>query len=177
MVFASSVAVFTAAGGTIGPEATAAPTDGYGLSKWVGEDIVAGFSGEATILRLAQTVHVDVPYRPDRWEFSADQEVEYVDAAHVVDAVTRAVSGPLAGPPLTVSGGRDWQRTGAALAAAFEEVLPGRVSRFSPTPCAGIGWYPAERSVTGGEPLAAFLDQMRARLLERAVAAAEQARR
>lgn len=177
LIYASSVSVHEQAGGVIDQGgATVPPRDAYGRSKWEAERHVATFAGRSRIYRIAQTVHVDIPWRPRTWEFTADQKVEYVDGVHVVEALSgcsddwqskRAVR--------IVSGGPAWRLHGDALANAFARSLPGERAGFSASPCPGVGWYEDGNQVSESRtPPRRFFASLRGMLRARALDAMEE---
>lgn len=173
LIFVSSIAVYDQISGPISTHGHVNPPDAYGFSKWIGEQIVLSSSLEISIFRLAQTVHLDIPYRPVTWEFSASQQVEYVDSIHVITSLARALRQQRSSNRVDIlGGGKHWQRTGQEVARSFEVALPGPPGNFSRNDCPGLGWY--QTNATYGFlskstfSLELFCDALRCLLIQRA---------
>ncbi|MEW6263459.1 MAG: NAD(P)-dependent oxidoreductase [Thermodesulfobacteriota bacterium] len=127
VVLASSISVYgdtSAESDLITPDHPVNPNDWYAASKVEAEGILQ-VSGLPWInLRIAAVVIPEFLDPPDQWPFMAEQRIELIALADLIQALANLVETPEAlDRTLIISGGPEWRMTGADYVRRWAEVM------------------------------------------------------
>ncbi len=142
-VFSSSVSVYGDTQAEEPPVRVDHPRralDLYAESKILAEDVILASGLPYTILRISGVV-VPLPMEPpDCWQFAAEQRVEFVNRADVVEALYQSLTAPgAANKVFNIAGGPTWRMRGRDYAEKILAImeLPPDVAGYMETP----GWF------------------------------------